>query len=130
MNHSTTRVVQRLRTKARLFKRQNHDYAEAYLKVGEILNGIFPEGIFIKGQQTFSEIGLLVRMLDEILQAALLRFQNSKRRVKGTTTQDTLENLGVLSFMWAELIENHTKKSSKRKSLRKLKKLYRHKIGR
>jgi len=130
MNHSTTRVVQRLRTKARLFKRQNHDYAEAYLKVGEILNGIFPEGIFIKGQQTFSEIGLLVRMLDEILQAALLRFQNSKRRVKGTTTQDTLENLGVLSFMWAELIENHTKRPSKRKSLRKLKELYRHKIDR
>lgn len=130
MNHFTTRVAQRLRTRATLFKRQNHDYAQAYIRVGEILNGIFPEGIFIKGQQKFSEIGLLVRMLDEILQGALLRFQNSKRRVKGTTTQDTLENLGVLSFMWAELIDNNTKKSSKRKSLRKLKELYRHKTDR
>jgi len=130
MNHSTARVTQRLRNRAALFSRQNHDCAKAYLRAGEILNVIFPEGILIKGQQRFSEIGFLVRMLDEILQAALLRFQISKRRVKGGPTQETLENLGVLSFMWAELIENNAKKPSKRKSRRKLKELYRHKIDR
>ncbi len=98
--------------------------------MGEIINGILPEGILIKGQQKFSEIGLLVLMLVEILQAALVRFQNSKRKVKGRTTQDTLQNLGVLSFIWAELIENNAKKPSKRKSRRKLKELYRNKIDR
>ena len=130
MNDSTTRIVQRLRTRATLFKRKTHDCAEAYLRVGEILNVIFPEGMLIKGQQKFSEIGLLVRILDKILHGATLRFQDSKRRVKGKTTRSTLENLGISSFMWADLIENNTKKPSKRKSLRKLKELHRHKIDR
>ena len=130
MNHSTTRIVQRLRTTAALFKRKTHDCADAYLRVGEILNVIFPEGVLIKGEQKFSEIGLLVRILDKILHGATLRFKNSKRGVRGKATEDTLESLGVSSFIWADLIEHNAKKPSKKKSLRKLKELHRHKTDR
>ncbi len=128
MNLTIPRVAQKLRSRATLFKKTNRACGEEHLKVGKILNAMFPEGVQIKGEHKFSEIVILVRMLDKMLKGTNLRFKNSRQRVKDERVQDILENLGVLSFMWADLIENNTKKPSKRKSLRKLKELHRHKF--
>lgn len=129
MNHSTPRVAQRLRSRATLFKHKNRDYGEAYLSVGVILNAMFPEGLLIKGEQKFSEMGLLVSMLDKMLKGTNLRFKNGRQRVNEGTTYHTLDDLGILSFMWADLVEHNAKKPSKKKSLRKLKELYRSKTN-
>lgn len=123
MNIPTLRVAQRLRNRASLFKSKNRDYGEAYLKTGEILDRIFPNGLLIKGKQKFREIGLLVRMLDKILRGTNLRFNNSRQQVKDEKSQDTLDDLGVYSFIWAELIERGSKKPSKKLSRKRLKDL-------
>lgn len=130
MNLTIPRVAQRLRSRATLFKKKNRARGEEHLKVGKILNAMLPEGLQIKGEHKFSEIVILVRMLDKVLRGTNLRFKNSRQRVKDERVQDTLDDLGVYSFMWADLIENNAKKPSKRKSLRKLKELHRHKIHR
>jgi len=127
MNHSTPRVAQRLRSRASLLKHKNRDHGEAYLKIGEILHALFPEGLLIKGEQKFCEMGLLVRMLDKILQGTNIRLKNCKQGANGAKTQRTLDDLGIYSFMWADLIERNGKRPSKKKSLRKLKDLYRSK---
>lgn len=129
MNHSTPKVAQRLRSRATLFRHKNRAYGEAYLRVGEILHALFPQGLLIKGEQKFSEMGLLVRMLDKILKGTNLRFKNGRQRVTEGKTYHTLDDLGILSFMWADLVEHNTKKPSKKKSLRKLKELYRSKTN-
>ena len=129
MNQSTPRVAQRLRSRAALFKHKNRDYGEAYLRVGEILNALFPEGLLIKGEQKFSELGLLVRMLDKMFKGANLRFKNGRQAAKDGKTSDTLDDLGIYSLMWADLVEHNAKRPSKRKSLRKLKELYRSKTN-
>ncbi len=130
MNLTIPRVTQRLRSTATRFKKKNRAHGEEYLKIGKILNAMFPEGLQIKGEHKFSEIVMLVSMLDKVLRGTNLRFKNSRQRVKDERVQGTLDDLGVLSFMWAELIENNKKNPSKKKSLRKLKELYRHKIHR
>lgn len=127
MNHSTPRVARRLRSRATLFKHKNRDYGEACLGAGVILNAMFPEGLLIKGEQKFSELGLLVRMLDKMLKGTNLRFKNGRQAAKGGKSSDTLDDLGVYSFMWADLVEHNAKKPSKKKRLRKLKELYRSK---
>jgi hypothetical protein len=130
MNLTTRRVARRLRSRATLFKKTNQAHGEEHLKVGKILNAMFPEGLQIKGEQKFSETVMLVSMLDKVLRGTNLRFKNSRQRIKDERVQDTLDDLGILSFMWAELIKNNAKKPSKRKSQRKLKELHRHKIDR
>lgn len=130
MNLTILRVARRLRSRATLFKKTNRAHGEEHLKVGKILNAMFPEGLQIKGEHKLSEIVMLVSMLNKVLRGTHLRFKNSRQRVKDERVQGTLDDLGVLSFMWAELIENNAKKPSKRKSRRKLKELYRHKIDR
>ncbi len=127
MNNSTLRVAQRLRNRATLFRNKNRDYGEAYVKVGEILDRIFPDGVVIKGKQKFSEMGLLVRMLDNVLRGTNLRLKNNQRRVKDKKSQDTFDDLGVYSFMWADLVEYNSKKPSKKLGRRKLKELYKRK---
>ena len=129
MNLTFPRVAQRLRSRATLFKHKNRDYGEAYLRVGVILNVMFPEGLLIKGEQKFSEIGLLVRMLDKMLKGTNLRFKNGRQAVKDGKSSDTLDDLGVYSFLWADLVEHNAKKPSKKKILRKLKELYRGKTN-
>ncbi len=126
MNLSVPRVARRLRSRATRCKKKHRAHGEKLPKVGKILNAVFPEGLQIKGEHKFSEIVILVRILDKVLRGTNLRFKNGRQRVKNERVQDTLEDLGVLSFTWAELIENNAKKPSKRISLRKLKELKRH----
>lgn len=129
MNHLTLRIAHRLRSRAALFKRKNHDYGEVCLRVGVILNAMFPEGLLIKGEQKFSEIGLLVRMLDKMLTGTNLRFKIGRQAAKDGKISQTLDDLGIYSLTWADLIEHKAKKPSKKKSLRKLKELYRGKTN-
>jgi hypothetical protein len=129
MNHLTPRIAHRLRSRAALFWRKKCDHGEAYLRVGVILNAMFPEGLLIKGEQKFNELGLFVRMLDNMLKGANLRFKNGRQAARDGKISQTLDDLGVLSFLWGELIEMNTKKPSKKKSLRKLKELYRSNIN-
>jgi hypothetical protein len=74
-------------------------------------------------------MGLLVRMLDKMLKGANLRFKNGRQAAKDGKTSDTLDDLGIYSLMWADLVEHNAKRPSKRKSLRKLKELYRSKTN-
>ncbi len=115
-----------MKTRNKLLKHDN-SRAGSCLRVGKILNVIFPKGIFIGGEQKFSEIGLLVAIIEKILAAANLRFREKE---KAMPARDTLENVGVNSLVWADLIKHNAKKPSKKKSRRKLKELYRRKIDR
>lgn len=126
MNLSVPRVARRLRSRATRCKKKHRAHGEKLPKVGKILNAVFPEGLQIKGEHKFSEIVILVRIFDKVLRGTNLRFKNGRQGVKNERVQDTLDDLGVLSFTWAELIENNAKKPSKRISLRKLKELKRH----
>ncbi len=128
MNLSVPRVARRLRSRATRCKKKHRAQGEKLPKVVKILIAVCPEGLQIKGEHKFSEIVILVRILDKVLRGTNLRFKNGRQRVKNERVQDTLDDLGVLSFTWAELIENNAKKPSKRISLRKLKELKRHRI--
>lgn len=130
MNLTIPRVAQRLRSRATLFKKKNRACGEEHLKVGKILNTMFPEGLQIGGEQKFGEIVLLVGMLEKVLRGTNWRFKNSRQRVKDERVQDALDDLGVYSFMWADLVEHNAKRPSKKKSLRKLKELHCYKIHR
>lgn len=92
-------------------------------RIGQFLSVVFPEGISVKDEGKFCEMYLLVHTLDKVFETATFRFQE---KPKCDRARDTLRELGACSVMWAELIQNNTKKSSKRKSLRKLKELSYH----
>ncbi len=62
MNLTIPRVARRLRSRATLFTKKKRTNGDEHLKVGKILNAMFPEGLQIKGEHKFSEIAILVRM--------------------------------------------------------------------
>ena len=121
MNPGRTRPIRRSSRRLKNAK-QNHHRDECR-RIGSVLSAIFPKGIFINTADKFREIYLFIRILEKIFHSADLQFQRATKR---TTGRDTLSELSAYSLLWAELIQNNIKRSSKRKSFSKLKRLSRH----
>ena len=120
MNPGRTRPTRRNSRRLKNSK-QNHRRDECR-RIGNVLSAIFPKGIFMDDADKFREIYLFMRILEKIFHSADLRFQRAPKR---TTGRDTLSEIGAYSLLWAELIQNNTKRPSKRKSFPKLKRLNR-----
>ncbi len=85
-------VVEILEKAAATFKDRNGQYGAAYIKQGDILAAIFPEGVILKTADDFRRFCLFAMVIGK-----MNRYSEVLR--KGEVHLDSVHDAGVYSFM-------------------------------
>jgi len=90
----------------KVFLQKANDYGQAYVKAGELLEKIFPEGLVLKTWRDHCSYQIITRKMDKLLRYANLRFlkRNNSHSVKESIS-DTLGDDATYSMMLAALEE-------------------------
>jgi hypothetical protein len=99
-------IVDLFDKRKKVFLEKSNDYGEAYLKSGELLEKIFPNGITLKTWKDHCSYQLITRKMDKLLRYTNLRFsETSSIKVKDEAVSDTLGDDAVYSLMLEALEE-------------------------
>lgn len=107
MNNRQKNIIKLFQKRKDVFLKKSNDYGNAYLKSGEILEKIFPQGIILRTKKDHCSYQLLTRKLDKLLRYTNLRFSNKTSKIKDETIGDTLGDDAVYSLMLEELEEEN-----------------------
>lgn len=96
-------VPEALRAAAKTFEERNRVYGNNYLNVGNVMKGLFPDGMVLKTAEDFASWHLL-----ELVIVKLTRFANSK-----LTHRDSIHDATLYCAMLEALIAEPEIKSTK-----------------
>lgn len=101
-------IVELFDKRKKVFLEKSNDYGEAYLKSGELLEKIFPNGITLKTWKDHCSYQLITRKMDKLLRYTNLRFSENSIKVKDEAISDTLGDDAVYSLMLEALEEKNS----------------------
>lgn len=88
-------VAQELEKKAQLFEERNALYGNNYVRFGDFMKALFPNGVVLKTEQDFNRFGIFVQIVSKITRYAE-RFANGGHG-------DSLDDNAVYSMMLKHL---------------------------
>jgi hypothetical protein len=102
------KILSLFELRKKVFVDKSSDYGEAYIKSGELLEKIFPNGIILKDWRDHCSYQLITRKMDKLLRYTNLRFSKNKKDIKvKESIGDTLGDDAVYSLM-LEALEEET----------------------
>jgi hypothetical protein len=106
MAQKKTFVANQLEQKAILFEERSKVYGANYKHFGQIMKGMFPDGLVLQTEEEFNRIGLLVMLMS--------KFSRYANNFKKGGHRDSLDDIAVYSMMTAECDEMFSTKKVKK----------------
>jgi len=89
-----------------LFDKKNQDYGNSHVKVGDILNILFPHGTVLR-EETFSQFGILIMLITKLVRVSNLMHNaiiSEPNHQNFESMQDSLDDMSIYAQMLSDLI--------------------------